>query len=82
MIYVSHLKDAIYNKKSKKFFTIDSSNLKLWKVDILTKDKNDKLKILNIISPYEINIKKQFRGKKIYSNQKIKYYFSKDLDNE
>ena len=76
MKYISHLQDTIYDKKNKTFATLESNDLKLWKVDIFTGTKNDKLNTLDTVPISMINIDQDpLKGTMMFPNKLISNYF-------
>lgn len=59
---ISYLQKKIKKANEKAFTTIDACNLKLWKVEIPTRTKNNKWEILETWNHDQIDIEKDLEG--------------------
>ncbi|CAG8810920.1 15237_t:CDS:2, partial [Gigaspora rosea] len=79
---VSHFKEAIKKNREKIFENVEPDDLRIWKVNISTREDNDKLKILRDRPHEKIDVKQELGGEELLPLWNITNCFLNELPEE
>ncbi|CAG8681917.1 7737_t:CDS:2 [Dentiscutata erythropus] len=79
---VSHFKEAIKKNREKIFENVEPDDLRIWKVNISTREDNDKLKILRDRPHEKIDVKQELGGEELLPLWNITNCFPNELPEE